>query len=164
MVEGIPSFAREILGRRHVAIDVDALCHHLDLLVGQQVAEVIMNHHQVRLGKDGAAFIRNQNPGASPTEIIEKLAEVWRFSGIGDVKARLVGPELELSIIDPCVKVTEGSAKSFMFSYWCGVLSNILGGEFEVGHLAYDSRQDVMKGRIVQHKTQLISSQLKPPQ
>ena len=34
-----------ILGKRHVAIDVESLCEHIDALTGRPVAEVIINNH-----------------------------------------------------------------------------------------------------------------------
>jgi hypothetical protein len=156
MVEGPNANAREITGRRHVSVNIEALCEHLDQLVGQQVAEVIMNHHEVRLGKEDAEFMRKQNPNASPAEIVGKIAEGWRLSGVGDVQAKLKlmesGPELEISIGAPCVTKPAGSAKSFLFSHWCGVLSVILGGDFEAKNVTYDSEKDVMGGRIVPHR------------
>ncbi len=40
-----------IHGKRHTAIDAQALCDHLDSLVGPTVAEVIINNHPVPIGK-----------------------------------------------------------------------------------------------------------------
>ena len=155
MAEGGP-IVQMILGRRHVAVDIEALCEHVDLLVGPQVAEVIMNHHLVRLGKEDAEFVRKQNPSATPAEIVEKLAEHPRQSGIGDVKAKLNlsenGPELEISIGAPCITKTVGSGKSFLFSHWCGSLSVILGGDFEIKNVAYDAQNNIMSGKIVPHE------------
>jgi hypothetical protein len=156
MDEETRSIVQKITGRRHILVDIEALCEHLDQLVGSQVAEVIMNHHEIRLGKEDAEFVRKQNPNASPAEIVEKLCESWRFSGIGDVQAKLKlvenGPELEISIGAPCLTKTTGSGKSFLFSHWCGTLSLILGGDFEVKNVTYDSQKDVMSGRIVPHR------------
>jgi hypothetical protein len=153
MVEELPAVtAHRILGRRHVAIDMSSLCEHLDLLVGAQVAEVIMKHHEVRLGKEDVASLRKQNPNASTNEIIERLVETARLSGLGEVEANLRegGPELEISIRDPCLTKTDGSARSFMFAHWCGALSAIMkGGEFEVMHVTYDPNKDMLRGRIV---------------
>ncbi|HUK50211.1 MAG TPA: hypothetical protein VLV18_04180 [Terriglobales bacterium] len=143
---------QSILGRRHVSIDIVSLCDHLDVLVGPQVAEVIMKHHEVRLGKEDVAFLRKQHPEASPNEIVEKLVESSRISGVGSVEAKLKdnGPELEIIIQNPCLTGTEGSAKSFMFAHWCGALSAIAkGGEFEVMHVTYDPYKKVLRGRIV---------------
>jgi hypothetical protein len=153
MADSSPT-VRRILGRRHVAVDIEALCEHLDLLVGPQVAEVIMNHHVVRLGKEDAELERKEHPNASSMEIIERFAEAWRLSGMGDVQAKLDenGPELRVSIVNPCLRKTEGSAKSFLFSHWCGALSVILGGAFEVKNATYDSQKDVMSGTIVPHR------------
>ena len=90
MAEGGP-IIRKILGRRHVAVDIEALCEHVDLLVGPQVAEVIMNHHLIRLGKEDAEFVRKQNPNATPAEIVERLAEHppvwhWRFQSQTEIE------------------------------------------------------------------------------
>jgi hypothetical protein len=152
--EASPIDVQKILGRRHVAVDVKSLCEHLDMLVGAQVAEVIMRHHEVRLGKEDVGFIRKDNPNARPREIVEKLVERSKFSGLGTVEAKLDenGRELEITIKNPCVTKTDGSGKSFLFSHWCGALSVIMGGEFEVIHAAYDPNRDVMKGRIVPHR------------
>ena len=145
---------QSILGHRHVSVDIVSLCDHLDILVGPQVAEVIMRHHEVRLGKEDVVFLRKQHPDASPSEIIEKLVESSRLSGVGsvDVKFRENGPELEITIQNPCLTKMEGSAKSFMFAHWCGALNAIMkGGEFDVMHAVYDPHKDVLRGRIVPH-------------
>jgi len=153
MVDSSPT-VRQILGRRHVAVDIEALCEHLDQLVGPQVAEVIMSHHEVRLGKEDAELERKEHPDVSPMEIIGKLAETWHLSGMRDVQAKLDenGPELVVSIVNPCLRKTEGSAKSFLFSHWCGALSVILGGVFEIKNVTYDSQKDVMSARIVSRR------------
>ena len=79
-----------------------------------------------------------------------------RQSGIGDFKAKLKlnesGPELEISIGAPCVTKTVGSGKSFLFSHWCGSLSIILGGDFEVENVTYDAQNNIMSGKIVSHR------------
>jgi hypothetical protein len=149
--EATLSVPLDYLGRRHVAIDIRSLCEHLDLLVGAQVAEVIMKHHEVRLGKDAVAEIRKQNTDATTNEIIGKLVEHLQVTGFGTVEAKLTesGRELEITVKNPCVKKTDGSAKSFLFSHWCGALSAMVGGEFEVMHVVYDAQKDLMRGRIV---------------
>jgi hypothetical protein len=113
-----------------------------------------MSHHEVRLGKEDAELERKEHPDVSPMEIIGKLAETWHLSGMRDVQAKLDenGPELVVSIVNPCLRKTEGSAKSFLFSHWCGALSVILGGVFEIKNVTYDSQKDVMSARIVSRR------------
>lgn len=148
----------KILGRRHVAADMQALCEHLDLLVGPQVAEVIINSHESRLGKQDAEELQRENPNATKVELIRKLEHSGRLSGIGAVETKLLPTEeapeeIEIRIGHPCVTMTQGSAKSFLFSHWWGALSVILGGEFETKDVIYDQQKDEMRGRIARRAT-----------
>ena len=72
-----------ILGRRHAAVNMQALCNHLDSLVGIQVAEVIMHNLEFRLGKEDAARIKTEETHAKLDEIIEHVAQSNRLSGVG---------------------------------------------------------------------------------
>ena len=141
-----------ILGKRHVAIDVQALCDQLDLMVGLKVAEVILNQHEFRLGKQDAAEIRAQKPQASVREIVDLLTDAECVSGVGT--ARLVIPEnppyrVQLEISNPCVKRAVGASKSLLSSYWCGVLTSLLGREFKAESVVYDEARDLLKCEIV---------------
>ena len=51
-----------ILGIRRTAINAQAICDHLDTLVGVQVSEVIMHNLEFRLGKLEGARIRLESP------------------------------------------------------------------------------------------------------
>lgn len=68
-----------ILGHRHLAIDADALCERLDSLCGPQIAEVIINNHEYRLGKEDAAKVRHERPQATIGEMVDLLAEAERI-------------------------------------------------------------------------------------
>lgn len=142
-----------ILGNRHVGIDVQALCDRLDLVLGSRVAGVIMNQHEFRLGKEDAAKIRLEKPQATLREIVDIMVEAERASGVGVINVaapdKLLGP-IELEISNPCVKRAAGASEAFIFSYWCGVFSHLLGKEFKVNYATYDGDRDLLKAEIVQ--------------
>jgi hypothetical protein len=141
-----------IAGQRRVAIDIQSLCEHLDLIVGANVAEVIMNQNQLRQGKNDAARIRQGRSEATIQQIVELIVDAESLSGVGVVK--VIAPEIshdsvDLEISNPCVKRTSGAAKSFLFSYWCGVFTELVGKEFKIGEVTYDENKNSMKCRII---------------
>ena len=133
-----------VFGTRVTAIDAQALCNHLDSLVGAKVAEVIMHNLEYRDGKLDAAKVRAEKPQASLGELIEDLARGARLSGLGVPKVTL--PEnakepIEVQIVNPCVTGSSGAAKSFAFSWWAGVLTTLFGREMDVqGYVYYEDR------------------------
>ena len=141
-----------ILGQRHVAIDIQGFCEHLDLIVGPMVAEVIMNQREFRQGKEDAASIRQEKPEAAIQELLDLFANAEPLSGIGVVKVNppktAPGP-VDLEISNPCLKRTTGAAKSFLFSYWCGIFSELFGKEFKIDQITYDEKENSMKCRII---------------
>jgi len=142
-----------IMGQRHTAVDVQGLCDHLDLILGPKVAEVVMNQLQFRQGKEDAASIRQEKPDVAVQEVLDSLVNVEALSGVGVPKVTI--PETSLGLIDveilnPCVKRTTGAAKSFLFSYWCGSLTQLLSKEFKIDRVAYDENKNLMKCRIIQ--------------
>ena len=141
-----------ILNQRHVAIDIQGFCEHLDLIVGPMVAEVIMNQREFRQGKEDAASIRQEKPEAAIQELLDMFANAEPLSGIGVVKVNppktAPGP-VDLEISNPCLKRTTGAAKSFLFSYWCGIFSELFGKEFKIDQITYDEKENSMKCRII---------------
>jgi len=141
-----------ILGQRHAAVDIPGLCEHLDLIVGAKVAEVVMNQHEFRQGKDDAASIRQEKPEAAIQEILDSFASADTFSGVGVVKVTIPeaspGP-IDVEISNPCVKRTTGATKPFLFSYWCGLFTQLLGKEFRIDYVTYDENKNLMKCRII---------------
>lgn len=140
-----------ILGQRHVAIDAQTFCSHLDSLVGMQVSEVIVNNLEFRLGKRDATRLRTEKAQATLSELVEHLAKTDRLSGLGITNVRL--PEnsqspIEIEIANPSVKGTTGAAKALAFSWWAGALSALLGKEMDVKNVLYDERRNVMKSQI----------------
>jgi hypothetical protein len=141
-----------IFGQRHAAIDMQGLCDHLDLIVGPRVAEVVMNQHELRQGKEDAATFRQQRPEATLQELIDLFANVETVSGAGVVKVTMPGTSpgpISIEILNPCVKSTTGAAKSFLFSFWCGVFTQLLDKEFKIDQVVYDENRDLMKCRII---------------
>ena len=143
-----------ILGKRHTALDAQALCDHLDSLVGPTVAEVIMDNHERRLGKEDAARFRREKPQATVRDIIDTIIETDILSGTGVTEVTI--PEgamhedtIFVKIHNPCVKVASGAAKAFLFSYWCGVLSSLLDNEFEAKDVSYSEAENLLTARIV---------------
>jgi hypothetical protein len=135
-----------------VAIDIERFCEHLDLMVGPIVAEVVMNQSGSSQGKEEAASIRREKPETAIQELLDSFADAETLSGVGVVKATIpeasLGP-VDIEVSNPCVKRTTGAAKSFLFSYWCGLLTQLLGKEFKIDHVAYDRDKNLMKGRII---------------
>lgn len=141
-----------ILGQRHTAVDMQGFCEHFDLIVGPKIAEVVMNQHELRQGKEDAASAREKNPKATVRELVNYFEGAVALSGVGVMRAVAYGGSsspIDLEISNPCVKQTTGSARSFLFSYWCGVFSVLLGKEFKIDDVAYDDKGNLMKCRIV---------------
>lgn len=137
-----------ILGMRLTAIDAQSMCNHLDSLVGVKVGEVIMHNLEFRLGKLDAARLKAEKPGATLNDLIEHLRMTDRLTGVGMTTVRLPenpGGPVEVEVANPSVKATEGAAKSFIFSYWAGALSALLGKEFDMKNVIYDIEKDLMK-------------------
>lgn len=146
-----------ILGRRNTAIEAQALCDHLDSLVGVQVGEVIMNNLESRLGKQDGNLLRKEKPELTIDELI-KLCEKWdRMAGVGATKATIpqnpTNPIL-LEISNPSVKGNQGAAKAFLFSWWAGMLTSLLGKNFEYKNVVYDQEKNIMKCEIVPRQTE----------
>lgn len=141
-----------IQGRRHIAVDAEALCAHLDSLMGARVGEVVMESHEYRLGREDAERIRRERPYASAQEVINRLFEAERLSGVGvgrlSFPAGPNGPVL-YEVVNPCVKKTQGAAKSFLASYWCGVLSILLDRDYDANGISYDEGADTLICRLV---------------
>jgi hypothetical protein len=141
-----------ILGQRHTAVDMQGFCEHLDLIVGPKIAEVVMNQHELRQGKEDAASARQKNPKATLRELVDFFENAVALSGVGVIRVVIrdgSSSPIDLEISNPCVKQTTGSARSFLFSYWCGVFSVLLGKEFKIDDVTYDDKGNLMKCRIV---------------
>ena len=146
-----------LFGRRHAAVDAQSLCNHLDSLVGPVVGEVIMNNLETRLGKEDGARMRKANPKALVGELIKMLEETDLITGMGITKT--VVPEdpnapIRIETWNAVVKGEKGAAKSFLFSWWCGVLTSILGKELEVKTVQYDEKANMMKCEIVPRRSE----------
>ena len=141
-----------ILGQRHAALDIQGFCAHLDLIVGAMIAEVVINQHEFRQGKEDAASIRQRKPEAAIQELVDLFANAEALSGVGVVKVTIpetsLGP-IDVEISNPCVNRTTGAAKSFLFSYWCGLFTQLLGKEFKIGQVAYDENKNLIKCQII---------------
>ena len=106
-----------VTGKRHVLIDVQAFCDHIESLVGTSVAEVIIDNHESRLGREDAELIRKERAKASE-KVIDLLVEADRLSGAGSTSVILPGNyhtrPILLQILKPCVKRSRGAGKSFL--------------------------------------------------
>jgi hypothetical protein len=139
-----------IVGKRHVALDAEALCRHLDDLVGTPVAEVIVRNHEVRLGKEDAERHRKEKPDASVEEIIATVRESDLLSGIGLTKFTVQGDQSVLvEISNPCVNETAGAAKSLLFGYYSGVFSFLFGKEYDEVDAKFNKSSNVLSARLV---------------
>lgn len=141
-----------LFGRRHAAVDAQSLCDHLDSLVGPVVGEVIINNLETRLGKEDGSRLREANPKASVAELVKMLEESDVLSGVGITKTVVLeDPKAPIKIEtwNPIVRGEKGAAKSFLFSWWCGALTSILGRELELRTVQYDEKASIMKCEIV---------------
>jgi len=141
-----------VSGARLTAINAQALCDHLDSLVGAKVAEVIMHNLEFRLGKLDATRLRTEEPKATVHELVEHLARDDRLSGFGITKVTF--PEnaedlAEIEISNPSVKGPAGAAKAFAFSWWAGILTALLGKEMDVEKFIYDRERNMIGCEIV---------------
>jgi hypothetical protein len=156
-----PSWDREkgellILGHRNAAVDARALCEYLDSLVGAQVGEVIMKNLETRLGKEDGVWLRKENPQLSLNELINIVTEWDRMAGVGATQTTLVGNALSsilLEVANPIVKVTQGAGRAFLFGWWAGMLSSILGKDWDYTNVVYDPAKDIMKCEFVPRAT-----------
>lgn len=140
-----------LMGLRQMVMSMDALCNHLDTLVGSQVAEVIIKNLELQEGKEEAErFLRN-HPDGKVDEFIDLLKRYDALSGVGVTSVKF--PENQdapilIEIFNPYIKRTSGSSKSLLFSWWCGALSAILHRELDLESITYDATNDVMKCTI----------------
>ena len=137
-----------LLGQRQALVDVKSLCDHLDSLVGPVVSEVRMNNLETRLGKEDATRLRKTNPKATVNELVAKLEEADLITGMGITKVTLPKqPEaqIKLEIWNPIVRGNSGAAKSFLFSWWSGALTSVLGRELDIKTVDYDEKANVLR-------------------
>ena len=96
--------------------------------------------------------VRQRKPEAAIQELVDSFANAEALSGVGVVKVTIpeasLGP-IDVEISNPCVKRTTGAAKSFLFSYWCGLFTQLLGKEFKIDQVGYDENKNLMKRRII---------------
>ena len=141
-----------LLGSRQMVIDMDALCSHLDTLVGNQVSEVIVKNLELQEGKEEADRFLSSHPDAKVEEFIELMKRYDALSGVGITTVKLSenqdGP-IFIEIANPYIKRTKGSSKSLLFSWWCGVLSGILHRELDLESITYDASSDVLRCTII---------------
>lgn len=141
----------KLFGRRQALVDVQSLCDHLDSLVGPVVGEVIMNNLESRLGKEDGTRLREANPRATVDELVAKLEETDLITGMGITKATVPkDPEAQitLEVWNPIVTGSSGAAKSFLFSWWCGALTSILGRELDIKTVDYDEKANLLRCEI----------------
>jgi hypothetical protein len=134
-------------GQRYAAVQVKAMCEHLDTLVGTTLAETIMNSHQRRQGVENAERIRELDPNAKIEEMLRVLAEDDRIAGFGIPKVTITESAeqpAKFEIYNPVVTATEGAGKVFIVSYWAGALSVLLGKEVDPTNMAYDPAKNTM--------------------
>jgi hypothetical protein len=146
-----------ILGKRYTALDAQALCDHMDSLVGPTVAEVIIDNHERHLGKEDAAGFRQERPQTTVREIIDLIIKTDLLSGTGVTKITI--PEGAMSegailveIWNPSVKTSQGAGKALLLSYWCGALSFLLEGQFEAKDVLFKENENVLTAKIVRRE------------
>ena len=145
-----------VFGQRNIGIDAQALCSHLDSLVGPKVAEVIMNNLEYQIGKADVASIRSEKPQATIEEVIERLTERNRLSGIGVTNVTLTDNPSEPIVVEiwnPAVRGSGGAARAFLYSRWCGALSELLNQNLAAKDVTYDEERRVVKCVIVRKST-----------
>jgi hypothetical protein len=125
------------------------LCKHLDILVGQTLAEVIIKNHEFRLGKEDAERHRRESANASTEQIIEFFKENDLASGVGVTKCTVEPDKSVLvEISNPCVKQTSGAAKALLFGYWSGAISTLFGKEYDTTEVQFNESKNVISALI----------------
>jgi len=140
-----------LLGLRQMVMNVDALCTHLDTLVGSQVAEVIIKNLELQEGKEEAERFFRSHPEAKIEEFLDLMKRYDALSGVGITSVRFSeNPNgiIFIEILNPYIKRTSGSSKSLLFSWWCGALSAILHRELDLESITYDANSDILKCTI----------------
>lgn len=139
-----------ILGKKLVAVDAEALCRHLDTLVGLPVAEVIIRNHELRLGKEDAERYRKENPNASLEQILDRVKTSDRLSGFG-LTEFTVKPDKSIlvEIGNPCVKETTGAGSALLFGYCCGLFSYFFGKEYDAVNVRFNEPKNVLSARLI---------------
>lgn len=140
-----------LFGRRHCVVDAQALCDHLDALVGPVVGEVIINNLETRLGREDGERLRKDYPKATIDELVNRLIQSDLVSGMGITKATIpenLNMPIKVEARNPVVRGNKGAAKSFLFSWWCGALASLLGHELELKTVEYDEKENMMKCEI----------------
>ena len=149
-----PTWNREkgeltILGRRHTAFDVQPFCNYMDELVGAKVAEVMMKNLQSRLGKEDGAWLKKDHPNANLSELINLASEWDRLAGYGATEASLIEIDsVSLTVSNPAIKGTKGAAKAFLFAWWAGMISSLIGKDYDYSNVTYDETANTMKCKI----------------
>lgn len=136
----------KLQGRRYMLMSMDALCNHLDTLVGSKVAEVIIKKLEFEEGREEAKRFYRDHP-AKIEEFINHMIRYDSLTGVGITSVKLSnnpGPNAVIQISNPYIKKTEGSSKSLLFSWWCGALSSALNRELDVESISYDATNDIL--------------------
>lgn len=133
-----------IRGERRVAVSLQRFLNYLDTLVGEKVASVIIHNLESRLGRDEVKKIRTANPNATTTDIIEFLKEDEAISGVGVVTVTLTNDSapIWIEILNPFTRGTSGARMSYLFSYWVGALSELLGKQLEAKQTLTDDQKN----------------------
>jgi hypothetical protein len=137
----------KLQGRRYMVMSMDALCNHLDTLVGNKVAEVIIKKLEFQEGKVEAERFYRDHPNAKIEEFINHMIRYDSLTGVGITSVKLSnnpGPYAAIQISNPYIKRTEGSSKSLLFSWWCGALSYALNRELDIESISYDAASDIL--------------------
>ena len=137
----------KLQGRRCMLMNMDALCNHLDTLVGSKVAEVIIKKLEFEEGKEEATRFYRDHPDTKIEQLINHMIRYDSLTGVGITSVRLSNnpdPKVVIQISNPYIKKTEGSSKSLLFSWWCGALSTALNRELDIDTITYDAANDTL--------------------
>lgn len=111
-----------------------------------------MHNLEFRLGKLDGAKLKSERPGATLSEHVEHLAKSDRLSGIGITNVSLSekpSESIQIETLNPSVKGSAGAAKSFVFAWWAGALTSLVGRELDVNGVEYSESKNLIKCRIV---------------
>jgi len=141
----------KLQGRRYMLMSMDALCVHLDSLVGSKVAEVIIKKLEFEEGSEEAKRFYTVHPGIEIKEFIDHMIRYDSLTGVGITSVKLSNnsePSAIIQISNPFIKMTEGSSKALLFSWWCGALSSALNRELDVESIDYDATNDTLTCKL----------------
>ena len=141
----------EWLERRFGLVDVVGLCHHLDMLLGEKVAEFVVASYGRQSGKEDLARLRENTPNITLKELIAAFTMSDIFGGYGVTNVTIREDQdapVEFEMRSPIVQSSTGTAVKFILSYWIGAINDVLGKTLDIARATYDPNENVLRCQL----------------